>query len=536
MKSIALIVALLVISIFTQAKEYQQYTPASAIKKHLHYVSSSENYNLNKSAEVFNCELETAKESALQLKRFYDVKGIYFDFNKLSNDSNFWDSIAGMHHYHPIKNEYWIYLEKVNNKWMYSASTIEILPKKYDELYPWITDLLLKYLPKLGHYQTLGLQLWQILGFIIIFLTGIIIFKLFIIMFELVMEKLKLFSGYNFKDYQTQIHKAAKPFSLAIVFQIISVLLPALLLPAIFSKYALIILDTTLPFYIMLFLLRLLDGLEIYFMKIAEKTESTLDDQLIPLAKKTFAVLIIVGGVITILHNLGFNITALLAGVSIGGIAFALAAQDTLKNFFGSVMIFIDKPFQIGDYIKFSDAEGAIEEVGFRATRIRTPENSVVYVPNGKIADIVVNNLGLRKYRRFRTFITTTYDTPAAQIEYFTKGLQTIAEENPHVNKDMITVRLNELGSSSLNILFNVFFDVKSLDEELKVRHEILIEIIEWAQFLGVRFAFPTQTLHIEDFPEKKSLTPTTNLNPNELNEKLTQLKNKLILKNQSNS
>ncbi|MDH5610267.1 MAG: mechanosensitive ion channel family protein, partial [Cyclobacteriaceae bacterium] len=198
----------------------------------------------------------------------------------------------------------------------------------------------------------------------------------------------------------------------------------------------------------------------------------------------------------------------LLTGLSIGGLAFALAAQDTIKNFFGSLMIFIDKPFQIGDWITSGDIDGTVEEVGFRSSRVRTFRNSVMYVPNGKMADSLIDNHGLRQYRRFFTQIAITYDTPPELIDGFVEGLRKIVLSHPDTRKDYYNVFLNDLGPSSLNIMFYIFFEVPDWTAELKARHEVLLEIIRFAKQLGVHFAFPTQTLHVENFPGQPSLSP----------------------------
>jgi MscS family membrane protein len=229
---------------------------------------------------------------------------------------------------------------------------------------------------------------------------------------------------------------------------------------------------------------------------------------LVPLIKKALKIFVVIIGALAILSNLNVDIIPLLAGLSIGGLAFALAAQDTIKNFFGSIMIFIDKPFQIGDWITSGNIDGTVEEVGFRATRIRTFRNSVTYVPNGMIADSTVDNHGLRAYRRFYTHIAITYDTPPELINLFVDGLRQIVEKHPHTRKDYYNIYLNDMADFSLNIMFYIFFEVPGWPEELKSRHEILIEVIRLAEELGINFAFPTQTLHMETFPEKKGNSP----------------------------
>jgi MscS family membrane protein len=243
-------------------------------------------------------------------------------------------------------------------------------------------------------------------------------------------------------------------------------------------------------------------------VKLADKTESTLDDQLVPMVRKALKIFVIIIGLIVILMNLNIDIVPLLTGLSIGGLAFALAAQDTLKNFFGSIMIFIDKPFQIGDWITSGDIDGTVEEVGFRATRVRTFRNSVTYVPNGMIADRTVDNHGLRRYRRFYTKIAITYDTPSDLVNVFVEGLRNIVLNHPHTWKENFHVYLNDMADSSLSVMFYIFFKAPTWGDELKYRHEVLIEIIRLAENIGINFAFPTRTLHMETFPEKKGNSP----------------------------
>jgi MscS family membrane protein len=274
----------------------------------------------------------------------------------------------------------------------------------------------------------------------------------------------------------------------------------------------------------------------VYFSKLAEKTESTLDDQLVPLLRKTLkAFVVIVGTLFVLKEGLEVDIVPLLTGLSIGGLAFALAAQDTIKNFFGSIMIFIDKPFQVGDWITSGDVDGTVEEVGFRSTRVRTFRNSVMYIPNGKIADATIDNHGLRHFRRFYTTLTITYDTPPQLIEVFVQGLRQIVEDHPHTRKNAYNIYFNNLSAYSQDIMFYIFFEVPNWTEELRCRHEILVSIVSLANSLGVRFAFPTQTLHMESFPEKNGLVPSYDKDASVYQGKLKEfLTNELTRKDQN--
>ena len=208
-------------------------------------------------------------------------------------------------------------------------------------------------------------------------------------------------------------------------------------------------------------------------------------------------------GALVILDNLDVNITGIIAGLSIGGLAFALAAQDTIKNFFGSLMIFFDRPFQVGDWITSGDVDGTVEEVGFRATRIRTFRNSVMYIPNGVITNQMIDNHGLRIYRRFFTQLAVKYDTPPAVLQAFTDGLKEIVANHEKTRKDYYEVHVNNLGSTAIEVMFYAFFETKDWSGELKARHETILLIIRLAEQLGVEFAFPTQTLHVESLPDK---------------------------------
>jgi MscS family membrane protein len=129
-------------------------------------------------------------------------------------------------------------------------------------------------------------------------------------------------------------------------------------------------------------------------------------------------------------------------------------------------------------------------------------------VPNGRLADLTIDNHGLRVFRRFNTHIAVTYDTAPETISAFVEGLRKIVADHSHTRKDFYEVHLNEMGSASLNILFYIFFEVPTWSEELTCRHEVLLEILRLAVAMEVRFAFPTQTLHMETFPGQPSLTP----------------------------
>ena len=308
---------------------------------------------------------------------------------------------------------------------------------------------------------------------------------------------------------ETPIRRLARLISLLITTKVVISILPMLELPARLNAILVKSLGVLFLFFVIFAVNQVLTILFHYLEAAARRTRNTLDDQLLPVVLRLARGIIWAIGLIYILDYLGVNVTALLAGISIGGLALALAAQDTVKNFFGSIMIFIDKPFQIGDWIHFDDVDGVVEEVGVRSTRIRTFANSLTSVPNGYLANKVVDNFGLRVYRRYKTKLSITYDTPPELIDTFVEGVREIIRAHPTARTDYFEVHLNDFGASSLDILVYMFFKAPAWTDELEGRHDIMVGILQLAEDLGVRFAFPTQTIHVEDLPGSGSLTPT---------------------------
>jgi len=463
--------------------------------------------------DIKNLEDVNPKKLAVQLKQIFEGKGVIIRTSAIPNESNFVDSTANSAHiyYFDKKILPGIFLEKNGSEWKFSSFSVSQIEELHSETYPYGTAKLLNILPKIGTQEYLGLQLWQLVG---IFILVLIVFLAHWI-FTVAVDNVLLYSfrrfGYG-KLGENYLLPVARVTSFYLIVLLLSIMIRVLQLPAEIWTWVLVIFRTLKPFLITLIFYKLVNVLAAYFARLATKTESTLDDQLVPLLRKTLKAFVVIIGTLFILRDgLNLDIIPFLTGLSIGGVAIALAAQDTIKNFFGSVMIFIDKPFQVGDWITSGDIDGTVEEVGFRSTRVRTFRNSLMYVPNGKIADAVLDNHGLRQYRRFFTTLTVTYDTPPVLIEEFVKGLREIVVNHPHTRKDLYHIYFNNLSSYSQDIMFYIFFEVPTWGEELACRHEILVQTVKLANSLGVRFAFPTQTLHMESFPEKKGLVPEYN-------------------------
>ena len=243
---------------------------------------------------------------------------------------------------------------------------------------------------------------------------------------------------------------------------------------------------------------KLADAIGAFMQRAADKTETTLDDQLVPLARKALKLLVVVIGTLTILQGFGFHVVSLLAGLGLGGLALALAAQDTAANVFGSITIFLDQPFQVGDIIRIGDTEGVVEEIGFRSTRVRTTYSSLVTLPNSYVAKEKIDNLGVRTSFRTRWTLGVTYDTTPENLSGFVDTIQYSLHQNPKILKEDIRVYFNNLGDFSLQVLVQFFIAPVTPKEELATQQEVLLEIMKIAEKLDISFAFPTQTIQLQ--------------------------------------
>ena len=230
----------------------------------------------------------------------------------------------------------------------------------------------------------------------------------------------------------------------------------------------------------------------------ASKTESKVDDQLIPFAIDIAKVITIILGFIMILGNVfNVNVTALVTGLGIGGVAFALASKESLENLLGSFTIFFDKPFTVGDVVTLGGVTGTVEKVGFRSTRIRTFDKSIVTVPNKNIISSELDNLGVRPVRRVKFNIGLTYDTSVENIKNIVDDIQKLIDEHPMTNQDG-KVRFLEFGSSSLDIMVLYYVDSPDWEVLIDAKQKINFDIIDIVNKYKCEFAFPSTSVYIE--------------------------------------
>lgn len=441
---------------------------------------------------------EDKRDLAIKLKKIIDAGGIYINVRRVSLDPNYIDSISMTNQYKVVDEIPEIYLEKYKDKWMFSTVTVDNIDAIYDKMVPFDVSRIVDKLPNIFRLGLWGLELWQVIGLALYLAFGFFLAKFLSILSKYVLQTVLTKIDKEEIGKTAYIIPMAKHTAKVLAFLILIAIIPTLELPFGMNAFILYTFKVLVPIFVVLIMFKGIDIFSEFLHKMAARTKNTLDDHLVPFASKALKGFVIILGTFYVLDVLNVNITPLLAGVSIGGLAFALAAQDTVKNIFGSLTIFVDQPFLIGDWIKFSDGEGVIEEIGLRSTRIRTFEDSLITIPNGKLADAVINNIGRRNARRYNPVLGIMYNTPQAKIESFVKGIEAIILNHPATKKDNVQVSFYSYNSSSLDIRVVMFFELDDIQEELRAREAINMQIFQLAEELGVSFAFPSQSLYIE--------------------------------------
>jgi MscS family membrane protein len=253
------------------------------------------------------------------------------------------------------------------------------------------------------------------------------------------------------------------------------------------------------------FLYWLVDVPTSWFMRVAGKTETRLDDMLVPIVRKSLRVTVVILVLVQIAQTLSNKpITSIIAGLGIGGLALALAAQDTVKNFFGSVVLFVDKSFEMGDRIVVDGQDGSVEEVGFRSTKIRTLDGHLVTVPNGELANKMIRNIGKRPYIKRIANLTVTYDTPPQKIERAIEIVKEILHEHEGMHPDFPPrVYFDEFNAASLNIIVFYWYHPPDYWAYMDFSERFNKEVFRRFGEEGIEFAFPTQTLYLAGDPAR---------------------------------
>lgn len=502
--------------------------PHATVYTHLYFLQS-DSYAPKKAAKtILGLSEEKAIEKAIKIKQVLDGKGLYVDVNKIPTNPNYKDTIGYSSYYRyvlfPIRMPQ-IYVEKIGDNWYYSTETIAKIDSLYKEVYPWYVQKLQKLVPVSGRKKILNLELWQIVGLLIMLALGYLIF--------LIVKRLAFFILLKLQHQITKntnlevnkvIKKLAHPISLLVTLTFVDKVFPSLQFGLTTNTWVFLILNIAETVFWIYVFLKLVQVIMRIYAEFTERTHGRLDDQLVPILHSFLTGLVIVVGIFKLLVLFGVDTTTMLAGATIGGLAFALASQDTVKNLIGTIMIFLDKPFHIEDWIEAGEVVGTVERVGFRSTQVRAADTSIYQIPNSKLSELVINNKGLRLFRRYNTNLGLRYDTPPELIEAFVKGVREIIIAHPETRSDSYNVEFTGFGDSALLIMVNVYFKSLAWGVEQSSKHRLHIAIVKLAKELGVDFAFPSTTVTIEQFPDKKGLAPKYNTDKARIDAVLTKV------------
>ncbi len=292
-------------------------------------------------------------------------------------------------------------------------------------------------------------------------------------------------------------------------------------LPATTDQFIGIATNVVGTLVIVIFLYQMLSVVEYELTKFVGRDDNEFDMNFVQMVRIVSKVLIVLFGSIYLLKAAtGKPMTTLLAGLGIGGLAVALAAQDTLKNLFGSFMIMVDKPFKVGDRVVAESVDGYVEEIGFRSTRLRTLTGHLVSVPNEKMASVSIENIGRRPSIRRYTNITITYDTPVEKVERAVSLIREILKDHRGMHPDYPPrVHFDEFNDTSLNIAMFYWFHPPDYWEAIKFDEEVNLRIMRAFEAEGIEFAFPTTTTYLAQ-DDRRPLTISLSKDLNQDNEK----------------
>ncbi len=410
---------------------------------------------------------------------------------------------------------------QASGEWLFSAATVDDIPALFrsvedkqvvegvqvasESLSPglWLRSKM----PRSLLRTVFILEIWQWLGLLLLALLGVIVDRIVVFVAEVWVARWLRTRVDKVEDLA--LRKVLRPLGLVAMALVWSGGLRFLYL----SVSVLSVLEVAVRFVLAAGAVwaayRLVDILAALLEEHARHTRNRFDDLLVPLVRKSLKVFIAAFGLVFVAETLEMDISSLLAGLGLGGLAVALAAQDVVKNLFGSLMVLVDRPFSVGDWVVVGSFEGVVEEVGFRSIRIRTFYNSLITLPNSNLISSAVDNYGARRFRRWSTTLSITYDTPPATIDAFCEGIRELIRRGEITRKDAFQVYLNSFGESGLEVLLYVFFETADWGEELAARHALALDILRLAEELGVELAFPTRTvwLHEQAPPERAAVS-----------------------------
>jgi MscS family membrane protein len=245
-------------------------------------------------------------------------------------------------------------------------------------------------------------------------------------------------------------------------------------------------------------LFRLVGVAEVHLARKAWRTDRTNAGTIVPLVGRTMRVGIVLVAVLVAISQFGYPVGTVLAGLGLGGLVLALAAQKTVENLFGSVSLAADRVFRVGDWVKIDDVQGTVERIGLRSTHLRTLDRTLVKIPNGRLAEMRVESFGERDRIRFFTTLSLSRGTTSAQMRVVLRDVEALLRAHERAWPDGIAVRFVGIGQYGLDVNVNAWFLTTDFGEFEVIRQELLLSIVEVVERVGTSLSLPAQVVRVE--------------------------------------
>ena len=347
--------------------------------------------------------------------------------------------------------------------------------------------------------KILGISAWQFIAAFLAILAGLILKRIVIKFIE---KKIAAFVEKTEAEWDDLLFEAIiKPVNAFVMIGAIHV--AAFLLVFNLANFPAAIIGKSYTIFLGIVLIwgvyRLVDVVAHYLDELVSHKDAGVKGQFVPLIKKALRIMVVVVGGLTVLATIGVNITGLAALLSVGALAFSMGAKDSVANLVGTVNILSDRPYKVGDWISVgSGIDGDVEEIGFRSTKIRMFDKTLMTVPNGTLATETIKNWSQMPKRRIKMTLGLTYDAKPEQIRKFLKRVETLLQEDEGVDQDYMLVQFTDFGPSSLDVFLYYFAATTVWKDYLETRQRVNLKIMELVEEMGLEFAYPTQTMHLK--------------------------------------
>ena len=345
----------------------------------------------------------------------------------------------------------------------------------------------------------IGILAWQLVAAFLAILAGLIIKR---IALKFLQTRIEKFVQQTEAEWDDQLFEAIiKPINTFVM--IGAVHLAAFLLIFNLERFPTELIGKSytifLGFTIIWLIYRLVDVAAHYLDELMAKADEGLRGQFTPLIRRALRIVVVIIGTLTVLATIGVNITGLVALGGVLGLAFSMGSQDSVANLVGTINILTDRPYKVGDWITVGGSiDGDVEEIGFRSTKIRMFDKTLMTVPNGTLASETIKNWSQMPKRRIKMTLGLTYDTTPDQMREALKAIEKILNEDEGVDQDYKLVQFTDFGPSSLDVFLYYFSTSTVWKEYLETRERVNLKIMDKLTEMGLEFAFPTQTLHLK--------------------------------------